>query len=298
MRVIVIEGPTASGKTALGVEVAKRLNTVIISSDSRQFYKELAIGTAKPTPAAMQGIPHYFVDSHSIHDPVTSARFGQEALQLLQTGLKDLPFVVVVGGSGMFTDALCIGLDPIPTDDATQLQLRTEMARDGIEPLLSELKEKDPEFYALVDRENPARVLRALEVIRLTGQPFSFWRQRKPSPRPFSVHRFVIDHDREVLYSRINQRVDHMITTGLFEEARSVSEFRHLATLQTVGYKECFEYFDGTIDQTLCIEKIRQHTRNYAKRQLTWFRRHPKSMWIRYRSTEEMADEILQSIQQ
>jgi tRNA dimethylallyltransferase len=295
-QLIVIEGATASGKTSLGVELAKRLNTVVISADSRQFYRELAIGTAKPTAGEMQGTPHYFIDSHTIQDPVTSARFSREALQLLQNELKSLPFVIVAGGSGMFIDALCIGLDPIPTDPSIQEQLRAELEASGMEPLLTELRRTDPDYFATADTENPSRVLRALEVIRLTGTTFSSWRRQQPPPRPFGVQRFVIDHDREILYSRINRRVDHMIRDGLLEEARSVYPLRHLAPLQTVGYKECFAYFDGAIDLQTCIDQIKQHTRNYAKRQLTWFRRHPESVWIPYRSNDEMADEILQSI--
>jgi tRNA dimethylallyltransferase len=295
-QLIVIEGATASGKTALGVELAKRLNTVVISADSRQFYKELAIGTAKPTTEEMQGIPHYFVDSHTIQDPVTSARFEQEAMQLLHTELKHLPYVIVAGGSGMFIDALCTGLDPIPTDPSLQEQLRAEQQTSGMEPLLDELRRTDPDYFATVDTGNPSRVLRALEVIRLTDRTFSSWRQQQPPPRPFGVKRFVIDHDRETLYGRINQRVDNMIRDGLIEEARSVYPLRHLAPLQTVGYKECFAYFDGAIDLQTCIAQIKQHTRNYAKRQLTWFRRHPEAIWVPYRSNDDMADEILQSI--
>jgi tRNA dimethylallyltransferase len=295
-QLIVIEGATASGKTGLGVELAKALNTVVLSADSRQFYRELAIGTAKPTAEEMQGIPHYFVDSHSIHDPVTSARFEQEAMALLQTELKDREHIVVVGGSGMFIDALCIGLDPIPTDGVLQERLRTELQEQGIEPLLAELAQKDPDYFKTVDTGNPARVLRALEVFRLTGKPFSEWRKNKPAPRPFLVQRFVIEHPREQLYDRINQRVDQMMTAGLLDEARSVSELRHLAPLQTVGYTECFAYVDGTTDLATCVDKIKQHTRNYAKRQLTWFRRHPESVWLAYTTNAEMVKAIRYAI--
>lgn len=296
-QLIVIEGPTASGKTSLGVALAKALNTVILSADSRQFYKELAIGTAKPSAEEMQGIPHYFVDSHSIHDPVTSARFEREALQLLQNDLKTLENIVVVGGSGMFIDALCIGLDPIPTDAAVQEQLRGELEQNGLAPLLTELRQKDPDYFHAADTENPARVLRALEVIRLTGKPFSEWRQKQPPARPFSVRRFVIEHPRQQLYDRINLRVDNMIADGLLDEARSVYSVRELPPLQTVGYTECFDYFDGKTDLPTCIEKIKQHTRNYAKRQLTWFRRHPETVWIPYGTDAEMLQRILQAIE-
>jgi tRNA dimethylallyltransferase len=295
-QLIVIEGPTASGKTYLGVELAKALNTVVISADSRQFYRELAIGTAKPSPEEMDGVPHYFVDSHSIHDPVTSARYEREALELLQGELAASEYVVVVGGSGMFIDALCVGLDPIPADAAMQNRLRGELELSGPEPLLAELQHKDPAYFNEVDRDNFPRVLRALEVIRLTGKPFSEWRKKTPPARPFTVRRFVIDHPRELLYDRINRRVDAMIAAGLLDEARSVAHLRELPPLQTVGYKECFDYFDGKTDLQTCIAGIKQHTRNYAKRQLTWFKRHPEAVWIPYETNAQMLQKILQAI--
>ena len=295
-QLIVIEGATASGKTALGVALAQHLNTVVISADSRQFYKEIAIGTAKPSAEEMQGVPHYFVDSHSIHQPVSAAQFAQEALDLLQTTLKDYQNIVVVGGSGLFIDALCIGLDPIPTDPEMQLQLRAELEQHGLAPLLSELQQTDPDYFAEVDRDNSVRILRALEVIRSTGKPFSEWRQNKPAPRPFTTRRFVIEHPREQLYSRINQRVDNMLAAGLLDEVKAVYPFKELASLQTVGYNELFAYLDGTADWKTSVDKIKQHTRNYAKRQLTWFKRHPEAVWIPYNEPKIMLQEILQLI--
>lgn len=293
---IVIEGPTASGKTALAVALAKALNTVVLSADSRQFYQEIAIGTAKPSVAEMQSVPHYFIDSHSIHTPVSASAFAEEAMDLLQNELSHLPQIVVAGGSGMFIDALCIGLDPIPTDEATQLLLRKEWETTGLEPLLEELYQSDPAFYKEVDQDNPPRILRALEVIRFTGKPFSEWRNNTPPSRPFSVQRFVIEHPREQLYNRINQRVDNMMDNGLLEEVRSVLPFRSLTSLQTVGYKELFDYLDGLCTLEEAVEKIKQHTRNYAKRQTTWFKRHPESVWIPYTDTEIMLQNILQFI--
>jgi tRNA dimethylallyltransferase len=194
----------------------------------------------------------------------------------------------------MFIDALCIGLDPIPKDELIQLSLRSELTNKGIDPLLIELKQSDPVFYQEVDRSNPARILRAIEVIRITGRPYSELRKQEPPTRPFEVIRFVIDHPREQLYDRINHRVDKMIDQGLIEEVRSVETFKKSTTLQTVGYKEVFDYFDGIYSLDDCIEKIKQHTRNYAKRQLTWFRKHPDSIWIPFSSTEKMTQEILQ----
>lgn len=295
-QLIVIEGPTASGKTALSVALAKALNTVVLSADSRQFYRELSIGTAKPTPEEMEGVPHYFIDSHPISTPVSASKYEAEALELIRGELAHYPQLILAGGSGMFIDALCIGLDPIPADPAVQDMLKKELEADGLEPLLEELKNSDPEFYLQVDKQNPMRVLRALEVIRLTGIPFSNWRKNELPKRPFEVLRFVIDHPRNVLYDRINLRVDQMIEAGLIQEVKSVAEFREYTALQTVGYKEVFEYLDGTINLENCISKIKQHTRNYAKRQLTWFKRHPEAVWLTAKPTNELCKEILQII--
>lgn len=296
-QLIVIEGPTASGKTALGVELAMQLNSVVISADSRQFYKEIAIGTAKPTAAEMNGIPHYFVDSHALNNPVSAGIFEQQAMDLLRTDLHHLPVVIVVGGSGMFIDALCNGLDPIPTDPAIQTQIRWTYEQQGISGFLNELQLNDPVYFNQVDRSNDMRILRAIEVIRITGQPFSQLRSNQKQPRPFKVNRFVIDHPREQLYERINLRVDQMVRNGLFDEVKSVKEFRNLPALQTVGYAEVFDFWDGKYPSSdVCIAKIKQHTRNYAKRQLTWFRRDPSALWIPYEETKSMANKIIQSI--
>nr|WP_294859892.1 tRNA (adenosine(37)-N6)-dimethylallyltransferase MiaA [uncultured Fluviicola sp.] len=296
-QLIVIEGPTASGKTALSVALAKALNTVVLSADSRQFYQELSIGTAKPHIEELEGVPHYFIDSHPVSSPVSAAQFESEAMGLIEGELASHQNLILVGGSGMFIDALCIGLDRIPTDTVIQDNLRKELEENGLEPLLQELKETDPEFYLQVDKQNPMRILRALEVIRLTNIPFTDWRKNKLPKRPFEVIRFVINHPREVLYERINQRVDLMVEAGLIEEVQRVSEYRNLTALQTVGYKEVFDYLDGTMDLPTCIEKIKQHTRNYAKRQLTWFKKHPDAIWLDAKPTSELCNEILQIIQ-
>jgi tRNA dimethylallyltransferase len=295
-QLIVIEGPTASGKTALAVALAKALNTVVLSADSRQFYKELSIGTAKPHLDELEGIPHYFIDSHSIADPVSASRYEAEAMELIRGELAHHSKLILAGGSGMFIDALCIGLDPIPADPQLQELLTKELNEKGIEPLLEELRETDPEYYQQVDKQNPMRILRAIEVIRLTKIPFTTWRKNDLPKRPFEVIRFVINHPREVLYDRINKRVDLMIETGLIDEVKSVSEYRNLTALQTVGYKEVFEYLDGNWELETCIDKIKQHTRNYAKRQLTWFKRHPETIWLDAKSTNEMRDTILQNV--
>jgi tRNA dimethylallyltransferase len=294
---VVIEGPTASGKTALSIELAKYLNTVVISADSRQFYKEVSIGTAKPSLEEMQNIPHYFVDSHNLVDPVSASRFADEAMELIQSKLSHLNTLVLVGGSGMFIDALCIGLDPIPVNESIQQQLRTELNEHGLDGLLAELKISDPEFYSAVDKANTVRILRALEVIRSTGKTFSSFRKLSPPPRPFHVIRFVLDWPRDLLYERINLRVDQMVTSGLEAEVRKVNHLRHLASLQTVGYREFFDYFDEKSSLETTIEKIKQHTRNYAKRQLTWFKRHPDAIWINPVEKPNLLEIILQHLQ-
>lgn len=296
-QLIVIEGPTASGKTSLAVTLAKAWNTVVLSADSRQFYKELTIGTAKPATEEMEGILHYFIDSHSISTPLSAAQFEAEAMELIRGELAQHPKLILVGGSGMFIDALCVGLDPIPTDPDIQNSLRKELEEKGIEPLLQELEKSDPEFFQQVDKQNPMRILRALEVIRLTNIPFSNWRKKELPKRPFEVIRFVINHPRVVLYERINLRVDQMIEAGLIEEVKRVAQYRNLTALQTVGYKEVFDYLDGEIDLETCVSKIKQHTRNYAKRQLTWFKKHPDTIWLDAKPTNELCKEILQIVQ-
>lgn len=277
---IVIEGPTASGKTGLSIQLAKHFKTCVVSADSRQFYKELCIGTAKPTLQEQDGIKHHFIDSHSIHDEVTAAEFEKQALLTLKEEFSQKDIVILTGGSGMFIDALCYGLDPIPTSNDLKAAIQVEYDTNGLEPLLAELKENDLEYYNTVDTNNPMRIIRAIEVIRLTGKKYSSLRNNKKKPRDFRVHRYVINHSREKLYERINLRVDIMMKNGLLEEVKSVFDFRNLTSLNTVGYKELFEYFDGQFSLESAIEKIKQNTRRYAKRQLTWFKRHPESIWL------------------
>lgn len=296
MKLIVLEGPTASGKTALGVALAQRLNTVVISADSRQFYKELSIGTAKPSKEEMNGVPHYFIDSHSIYEPLTSGQFEVEAMECITEQLQHLPVVLLVGGSGMFVDALVKGLDPLPTDSELQQKLRLQFEQDGLSPLLQQLEEKDPVYFEQVDKNNPSRILRALEVIELTGKPFSEQRQNTLKQRPFEAHFFHIDLPRELLYERINLRVDMMVEAGLFEEALMFKDVRHLSTLQTVGYTEVYDFTDGKYSKEEAIDKIKQNTRNYAKRQLTWIRRRTNSHAISALTTENRLNELLETI--
>jgi len=276
--IIVIQGPTASGKTALSVELAQHFNTVVLSADSRQFYKEMSIGTAKPSKDEMLGIPHYFIDSHSIHQPVTAGSFEKEAISLLEGELANYEKIILVGGSGMFVDALCKGLDEVPVNLEIQQQLREELEVKGLEILLTELQEEDPEYYEKVDKQNSHRILRALEVIRSTGNSFSSLRNNFKNKRSFTCRYFHIDHERDILYDRINRRVDMMMEAGLLDEVMSLNEFRHISSLQTVGYKELFDFIDGKCTLEFAIDKIKQHTRNYAKRQMTWIRKNDNSI--------------------
>lgn len=295
-QLIVIEGPTASGKTGVSVELALRLKTIILSADSRQFYKEVSIGTAKPSIEEQKGIQHFFIDSHLLKDEVSSAQFEKEALEVLDKEFNNHDTIILTGGSGMFIDALCVGLDKIPSSKAMREEIQLEFDTSGLEILLKELKDKDPEYYAQVDKKNPMRIIRAIEAIRLSNEKYSDLRKKKPTPRPFEVKRFVLNHTREILYDRINQRVDQMIEDGLIAEAQNVQHLRTLSSLNTVGYKELFSYFDGEISMNRAIELIKQNSRRYAKRQITWFKRHEESKWIDYSSLEEVVSTIENSI--
>ena len=289
---IVLEGPTASGKTGLSVALAKHLNCSIISADSRQFYQEMAIGTAKPTREEMGDVPHYFVDSHSIHNEVTAAHFADLVQQLLDHELKDEHVAILTGGSGMYIDAFCNGLDPLPHDPNVRSHYTDYWKTAGIGALLEELNEKDPAFLERVDQQNPVRLIRALEVIALTGKPISTLQQGKQKEHPFRIVRVVISHDREALYHRINTRVDLMMDAGLLKEVRNLIPFRALTPLQTVGYSELFDYFDGKCTLEDAVAAIKQNSRRYAKRQLTWFRRHEDAVWLPFSDTEAMVQSI------
>jgi tRNA dimethylallyltransferase len=273
-KLIVIQGPTASGKTKIAVELAKQLNSVVLSADSRQFYKEISIGTAKPTEEETDGIKHYFIDSHSLSDEVSAARFANEARALITTELSDLEFVIVVGGSGLFIQALCEGLDAIPHDKTLQNELTKEWKASGLTHFLEELENKDPDYFQQIDQENPLRVIRAIEAMRLSGKTMIELRSGIDKSNFDTVHYFTTDLPREDLYKRINSRVYQMLELGLENEARSVYHIKQLKSLQTVGYREFFDFIDGTITKVTAIELIKQHSRNYAKRQITWFKSH------------------------
>jgi len=278
------------------VEVAKHFDTSVLSADSRQFYKEISIGTAKPSKEEQDGVPHYFIDSHYLENEITSAQFETMGLQVLDEIYQSKDFAILTGGSGMFVDALCVGLDNIPTNAEVKKQVILEYELDGLAPLLIELQEKDPIYFQEVDRENAMRIQRAIEAIRITGAPFSSLRQKTSKSRPFQIHYFVLNHDREKLYARINQRVETMMKKGLEDEVISVQKYRNLTSMNTVGYKELFAYLDGEITKDRAVELIKQNSRRYAKRQLTWLRRNPEYVWIDYTNSEEVVQQIISHV--
>ncbi len=296
-RLIVIAGPTASGKTALAIRLAKHFDTCVLSADSRQFYREVAIGTAKPSLEEQDGVIHHFIDSHSLESPVSASMFAEEALLILAKIFQTTDTVILVGGSGLFIDALCVGLDKIPFNQEIRNQLNTELLQNGLDTLLLELYQKDPIYFAQVDCANSTRVIRALEVIRNTGNTFTFYVENNTKEqRDFESIYFIINHPREKLYARIEQRVDRMLTSGLLEEVKSVYHLAHLQTLNTVGYSELFRFLRGEISFETAILLIKQNTRRYAKRQLTWFRRYENAFWLTHTELDLQVEEVLKSL--
>lgn len=284
---LVIVGPTASGKTALAIDLAKRLNTEIISADSRQFYREMSIGTAKPTAEELGQAKHHFVNSHSVTENFSVGDFEKQGLELLETIFKTHNTAVMVGGSGLYIRAICEGFDQLPS---VSPELRNKLNEDyesrGITYLQEKLKQADPVYFKRVDINNPQRIIRALEVFESTGVPFSAYHRSAATERPFRCIKIGIDFPREVLYERINQRVDDMVEQGLVEEVRALLPYRHLNALNTVGYSELFEYFDGKTELETAISLIKQNTRRFAKRQLTWFRKDQDIKWLKADSAE------------
>lgn len=273
---IVIGGPTASGKTHVAASLAKHLSTEVISADSRQFYHAMRIGTARPMEADLLGVKHHFLGHLDLDATWSAGEFARHAEPVLQELLDRHGTAVLVGGSGLYIDALCNGLDPLPpSDPKVREELQQRFERDGLPVLVNELERLDPAHAAAIDRHNPHRVMRALEVCLITGRPYSEQRTSAPQRTDMRILRIAMDLPREELYQRIDHRVDQMVAEGLVEEARSLLPHRALNALQTVGYRELFEHYDGTTSLPEAIALIKQHTRNYAKRQLTWMRRDP-----------------------
>lgn len=279
---IVVTGPTASGKTALSIALAKAFQTEVISADSRQFFKEMQIGTARPTAEELEGIKHHFLGHISIHDYYNAGMFEKDALEELDTIFETKNVAIVCGGSGMYVNALCYGLDELPKqDEELRLELEELMKQKGIEALQEKLKALDPEYYKMVDLQNPHRLMRAIEVCINTGIPYSQLRKGEKKKRNFKILKIGIDWPREKLYERINQRVDLMFEQGLVEEVKKLIPFKNINALQTVGYRELFDYFEGKYTLEEAKELIKQNTRRFAKRQLTWFRKDKEIKWFK-----------------
>ena len=276
---IVICGPTAVGKTAVAIQLAKHLNTEIISADSRQFYREMTIGTAKPTKEELATVPHYFIDNLSINDTYTAGDYEKEALKVLAKIFQTHDTAVMVGGSGLFIKAVCEGFDDFQANEADEETIK-KIKEMPLEEMQAELARLDPEYYAKVDRQNPRRLQRALEVIYTTGRKYSEQRKNTKAHRHFNIIKIGLELPREQLYDRINNRVDEMLKARLWEEATALYGYRNLQPLQTVGYQEVFDSIDGKLTKAEAIEKIKQNTRNYAKRQMTWFKKDKEIKWI------------------
>ena len=293
---LIIQGPTASGKTKLAIDLALYFDTEIISADARQFYSEMSIGTAKPSDIELAQAKHHFINSHSIQQDFTAANFAQEATILLHRLFQTIKVVVLVGGSNMYIDALIDGLDDIPSDVSLKKELNFLLEKNGIGVFLEELREKDPETYLSIDKNNPHRVLRAIEAIRLSGKKISELKQGLKKDNQFNTIRFAIEWERDTLYDRINQRVDLMMAEGLLEEVQSLLPQRTLNALKTVGYTELIKHLDGEITFDFALDQIKQHTRNYAKRQLTWLRRYHDLYWLDPNSITPLLEQVVSKI--
>ena len=290
---IVIAGPTASGKTVFSIELAKTLGTVILSADSRQFYKEMSIGTAAPTEEELRQAKHYFVHHNSIEDKYDVADYERDAIALLDELFKTHDAVIITGGSGLFIDAVCNGIDSMP-DVAPDIRERVQKLYDegGMKALQEEVQHLDPEYFSIVDQQNPRRLQRALEVCYQTGKPFSSFRSGHAVQRDFSIKKYALLWDRQTRIERIDKRVDMMMEQGLLEEAKALYTQRHLNALNTVGYKELFAYFDGDCTLNEAVEQIKIHTRQYAKRQMTWLRKDTSYQWV---TTDDLEEVIRQT---
>ncbi len=287
-------GPTAIGKTSLSIELAKQLGCEIISADSRQFYKEMNIGTAKVTPEEMDGVPHHFVDFLSVEEFYTAGQFEKNVLGKLEDLFKENDIAIMVGGSGLYVNAVLRGIDEIPSDLKLRKELNQELEENGLRRMQQKLKKLDYDHYRFVDKQNPQRVIRAIEVCLVTGKKYSELRKAAPKERDFNSIQIGLTTDRELIYDRINSRVDEMVKNGLIEEVKSLHSKKELNSLNTVGYKELFKYFDGEWELDFAIEKIKQNTRNFAKRQLTWFKKDENTQWFDVTSEKDKIQKLIE----
>ena len=294
-RLIVITGPTAVGKTNLCMDIAGQLGIPIINADSRQLFRQLPIGTAQPTKEQRARVRHYFVGTLDIGDYYSASMYEQDVMSLLQQLFAGSDYALLSGGSMMYIDAVCNGIDDIPTvDDETRSLMKRRLAEEGLEALVDELKRLDPEHYELVDRQNPRRVVHALEICHMTGKTYTSFRTSQKKQRPFEIIKIGLNREREELYQRINRRVDQMMEEGLLEEARMMLPYREANALNTVGYKELFNYFDGVWNLSEAVERIKGNTRRYARKQLTWFKRDTQMRWFHPDDQELMMNYISQ----
>lgn len=293
-KLIVIVGPTGVGKTELCLQIAEHLNIPIVNADSRQIFSEIPIGTAAPTPEQQQRVKHYFVGNHHLDDYYSASLFEEDVMQLLTDNLFNTSDVALMsGGSMMYIDAVCNGIDDIPTiDDNTREWMKQRLETEGLPRLVEELKLLDPEHWKIVDRNNPRRVVHALEICHMTGKTYTSFRQNAKKQRPFDIKKIGLNRDREELYNRINARVLQMFDEGLVDEALAVYDKRGLNSLNTVGYKETFEYLDGLITINQCIFNIQSNSRRYCRKQQTWFKRDKNIMWFHPDNIKEIINYI------
>jgi tRNA dimethylallyltransferase len=290
---ISIVGPTAVGKTALAIKVAQHLNTEIISADSRQFFKEMEIGTAKPSAEELAAAPHHFISSHHITELFSTGDFEVQAMAVLTRLFEEKDQVVLVGGSGLYVNAVLNGLDDLPaTDLSIRAALNEQFLAEGLEGIKVQLASLDPEYYAQVDQFNTQRVIRGLEFVLSTGKKLSSFQSNRKKSRPFNIIKIGLNKERQALYSQINQRVDQMMDMGLLEEVKRLLPYREVNALKTVGYTELFDYLDGACSLAEAVDKIKQNTRRFAKRQLTWFRKDEEIKWFAPEQTTEILNYI------
>jgi len=283
----VIAGPTAVGKTALSINLAKQLNCSILSADSRQFYKEISIGTAKPTNEELKMVKHHFINNKSINQLYSAGEYEKDVLKHLEKHFKNTSNALLVGGSGMYINAVCNGLDELPRNLEIRTRLNEEFLKFGIKKLQNQLKILDPVHYQEIDHKNPQRLIRAIEVSKITNKPYSELLTKKPKPRPFKSIKILLHTEKEILNKRIEKRVNEMVENGLFEEVENLIDYQNHNALKTVGYSEIFDFFNGITNKDEAITKIKNNTKKYAKRQMTWFKKDKNYLWVNNKNEKE-----------
>jgi tRNA dimethylallyltransferase len=290
-KLIVIAGPTAVGKTDIAIKLAQHFHTEVVSADARQIYNQLGIGVAKPSPAQVQEVPHHFIGSHSIHEEYNAADYGGDALALIRKLFTNHDYVILCGGSGLYIKAILEGFDDVPeVDKSVRNSIIEEFDQKGLAWLQEEVRKHDPEYFEIVDQKNPHRLIRSLELSKATGKKMSEWRRQSKRELEFEVVKIGLTLPVEILYDRIDKRMDKMISDGLFEEAKDLYKYRDLQALQTVGYREIFAFMDHAYDRAEAVRLLKRNTRHYAKRQLTWFRKDTGFIWLRPGQWDEIVN--------